>query len=280
MSYELAESSIESGAPFFLYEFSTPSTTYRFTSLSITHTVNSFSWVPVEIKHGDVKQTHEISKNTLKITMSLGNGITDLYIGWSPDHTVSVTMYRGHVGQSDTLLYWKGRISGVSLAEKTMSFSCDSVFTTLSRYGLRARYTKACRHALYNRGCSVDKDVHKVESYIGITTKLSVKCPNSEVDNHFIGGIIEFEDGSTRFVSGQHTDTMQLNIPSKYMHDIAQSVGYGLSYGEVYGAKPVTLYPGCDRTLATCVDKFNNGLNNGGFKWMPETNPMNGTSIV
>jgi hypothetical protein len=36
----------------------------------------------------------------------------------------------------------------------------------------------------------------------------------------------------------------------------------------------VTLYPGCDRSLAMCDERFNNAVNHGGFPWLPNSNPF------
>jgi len=36
----------------------------------------------------------------------------------------------------------------------------------------------------------------------------------------------------------------------------------------------VTLYAGCDHTLATCSDKFNNAVNFGGHPTVPSSNPF------
>jgi len=280
MAYSDLEISGESGKPFFLYEFSTPDATYRFTSLTQAHTVNSELWNPYPIKHSAVKQTNEISKNTVKITMPLGNELTDLFKGYVPDFIITANIYRGHIGETETELYWKGRLTTHDLSDKNISFSCDSVFTSLKRYGIRDRYTKSCRHTLYARGCNLDRNNFSYASYVGAVSGLSIVLPNSEVDGFFTGGILEFEDGSSRFIHSQSGDVCTINRKSEYLDDIIQTVGYGLSYGEVYGAQPVKIYPGCDKTLVTCNSKFNNKLNNGGFKWIPSTNPMGGSSIV
>jgi hypothetical protein len=280
MTYALVEASDEGGKPFFLYEFNTPDTTYRFTSLSYQHTVNAELWSPYPVKHSAVKQTNEISKNTVKITMPLGNDLTDLFKGYVPDFIITANIYRGHEGETDTELYWKGRLTTHDLSDKNISFSCDSVFTSLKRYGIRARYTRACRHTLYARGCNLDRNNFSYTSYIGQVTGLTMVIPNDEIDGFFTGGIMEFEDGSTRLITNQTGDVCTINYKSKYIDDTVQTVGYGLSYGQVYGAKPITIYPGCDKTLVTCNNKFSNKLNNGGFKWIPTTNPMGGSSIV
>ena len=41
----------------------------------------------------------------------------------------------------------------------------------------------------------------------------------------------------------------------------------------------IYLYPGCDRTLATCTAKFGNSANFGGFPFIPTKNPFGGSPI-
>lgn len=280
MSYELVEASVESGTPFFLYEFSTPSKTYRFTSLSITHTVNSFSWIPRAISHGQVKRSPDISKSAIKLTTTLDGPFGDMFLGWTPEYNVTFNMYRGHEGESDTVIYWKGRITSTSFKGKNIELKCDSVFTALARYGIRDRYTRKCRHTLYHRGCNLDKNNFIYFSYVFSGTKTDLVIPNSEVDGFFTGGIIEFPDGSSRGIVDHTGNSITIQYRSRYLNDTVPITGYGMEYGNRYGGIPVTMYPGCDKLLTTCNTKFSNAPNNGGFKWIPDKNPMSGDSIA
>ncbi len=49
---------------------------------------------------------------------------------------------------------------------------------------------------------------------------------------------------------------------------------YGLAVGV-----PVSVYPGCDHTLATCSAKFGNVARYGGFPYFPQKNPFGGDPI-
>jgi len=57
------------------------------------------------------------------------------------------------------------------------------------------------------------------------------------------------------------------------MLDITQA-GLSAAVGD-----QVRAYPGCDHSLITCANKFGNSLNFGGFPFMPEKNPMDGTPV-
>ena len=85
---------------------------------------------------------------------------------------------------------------------------------------------------------------------------------------HFLGGYVEVSQGgtvSTRGISdhnnGSGIITLTLPLPD-------------LKVGDT-----VTAYPGCDHDNSTCSGKFANIDNYGGFPFIPEKNPMDGTSV-
>ena len=88
-------------------------------------------------------------------------------------------------------------------------------------------------------------------------------------------------DGGLRFVLRHEGASLLLSRPVSLTvaQDIADS-GYGMNYGNLYGGVPVTLYPGCDHSRVTCISKFDNRPNYGGFDEIPTRNPMDGSSIV
>jgi len=64
-------------------------------------------------------------------------------------------------------------------------------------------------------------------------------------------------------ITGHNSDVITLS-----------AVPPGLAVGNA-----ITLYSGCDRTLATCHSKFGNSENFGGFPLIPTKNPFGGSPI-
>lgn len=282
MAYNDQENSIEDGAPYYLYEFNTNEAVWRYTDYPVSITWNGVVWDPFPIKHNEVKQSSEMSKNSIKVTIPITGSFADLFIGWSPDHIVTFTLRRGHFGSNDTLVFWKGRVSSHNLKDELLELNCESIFTSMRRAGIRARFQRNCRHALYRKGCNVNKANFATSSMLEAVNVLTLTVPGAatQSNGYFQGGIIEFADGSVRMVT-QHTgDEVTISRESRYVIDTLSQAGYGVSYGQYYGGLCVTLYPGCDRTLQMCRDKFDNLDNQGGFKWIPTKNPMAGSSII
>jgi phage-related protein len=282
MAYNDQENSIQDGAPYFLYEFNTTLATYRFTDYPENIDWNGETWYSFPIKHTEVKQSNELSKNSMTVTIPISGDFAALFLGWSPDALISYTLRRGHFGSADTLVYWKGRVSAHNLKDETIELKCESIFTSMRRAGIRARFQRNCRHALYASGCNVNKDLFAITGFIGSVATdgktLTILSAATQVDSWFTGGILELQDGTFRYIINHSSDTIVINRPIRLISE--GDWGYGKNYGGYYGGLSVILYPGCDRTLATCKNKFNNLLNNGSFKWIPQKNPMGGSSIV
>jgi hypothetical protein len=80
------------------------------------------------------------------------------------------------------------------------------------------------------------------------------------------------QDGNTLYITW--------GIPFLEEYSPGQGSGYGYSYGNSYGSQTVNLYPGCNKSMDHCINRFDNILNYGGFPWIPGKNPFGGTSIV
>jgi uncharacterized phage protein (TIGR02218 family) len=287
MTYATQEASIQDGAPYYLYQFNVDNAAadiYRFTDYPVTISYDGDDYNPLAMTHTEIKRSEEVSKNSIKTTIPLGAEFADLFKGWVPDFVVTVTVRRGHIGASDTLVNWKGRFAGSKFKKQTLELNCESVFTSLRRAGIKARYQRNCRHVLYDNQCTVDKNDFAVAGTVSDVSGLilTISEASSKDDGWFIGGIIEFGDGSSRLITAHSTDQITINRANRYLVDQGDS-GWGSNWGNFWGGGgdlDVTLYPGCDRTLQTCIDKFDNVVNQGGFKWIPVKNPMGGSSII
>jgi len=145
----------------------------------------------------------------------------------------------------------------------------------MQRAGLRARYQKGCRHALYSAKCGVVKADQAVsanligQSGFELTVELeqdsvagSIQDSTNDTDlTRFAGGIVELSDGTMRFVLSVSGSTLTLLSPFSTIDVDSIEI-------------PVTLFPGCAHNVTDCRDKFDNLLNYGGFPFIPEKNPF------
>ena len=271
MTYIVTDKSTQDGNPVLLFDFAQGASVWRFSNVSadVVYLTNTYTASSMNI--GEVEQSTNIDKVTLKISLPRDNTLAIAMLNDAGDAPITVTVFRGHLDDGEFVTYWKGRISSQSSSVNEVSLECEPIFTSIKRPGLRARYQKTCRHALYQRGCNLtDTDFADAASVSSIT-KLAVTLATdpSGVSGFYIGGMIEF-NGVKRYITNHAGTSLTL---MRAFNDLESEVAAS-------GTQAVTLYPGCDHTKATCIAKFNNLANYGGFPFIPKKNPMGGGSIV
>jgi uncharacterized phage protein (TIGR02218 family) len=265
MSYQSVEESVSQGQVVELYEFVEGPTSYRYcTSVEPVSYLNR-NFTPSPIARDRVKQAGDAFKNNLTITLPRGNAFALSYITFTPDSSTSLTIYRGHQGDNNFVVYWKGRVLGGEVTNNAIQLNCESVFTSMRRPGLRAKFEYICRHSLYSVNCGVSdalfSNVGTVADVLSGGTVLQVAAAAALPNGYFTGGFVKMGE-ARRFVVLHNGSDLTLSRP----------------FNRSPLGESITVYAGCDHLRSTCNDKFNNVLNFGGFSWIPERNPFNGFS--
>lgn len=266
MSYATLESSTQDGSPVELYVFVQGTQTWRLTSAAEAVTYQSVEYTPSSVTRDRIKQTSDPLKDSLKLEFPRGDIFASQFLGFAPDIVTAVTVFRGHVGDGEFTPYWKGRVISAVASGNRIQVACESVFSSVQRPGLRARYELTCRHALYSARCGVNLEASRVAGTAAAVSGVTVSVSEADLydGGYFTGGMIKAPDNSTRFIVNHVGATLTIQRP------IA-----GLSAGQA-----VSLYPGCDHLHTTCRLKFDNLDNFGGFPWFPTRNPYDGSSIA
>lgn len=263
----MSESSTQSSRIEHRFLFVQGDTEYRFTTLPYFVSDSNETWTPAPISMSGVTQTNEIAKDPLKLSMPRDNPLALTFLGTAPDAITTVTVYRGQVGSTEFNAYWKGRVAGSVIGGDTVTLDCENIFTSMRRTGLRAKYQKNCRHALYSTGCTLDIDDHAYAATAVAASGYSVTIePDSSFDSGFFTGGIIKTDTEMRYISLHSGNTLTLLQPSRELIEDMNGSS---------GMVSVTLYPGCNHTMTHCKDKFNNLDNYGGYPWIPTKNPFN-----
>ena len=154
MTYAPLESSVAEGRPYFLYQFVEGDQVWRFTSRSTPWTSagsggTEVTWEPAAVAHGDVVQTSEIERGRLELTWPLSHPFARRFLAPLGNTPVTLTIFRGHEQVlGETVAHWKGRVVGAEVEGQRILLQAESIFSTLRRAGVRAKYQRLCRHAL------------------------------------------------------------------------------------------------------------------------------------
>ncbi len=180
---------------------------------------------------------------------------------------------------------WKGRLTKAVGNSSQIELVFDSNLTALKRPGLQLYYQKGCPLALYGAECSVDKRDWVVEAEVleingnsvTVLETFNISYPEESAD-WFTAGMCEL-GGMFGFIS-KHTllpgaSLLKFGRPFETLFLHWANLGYGYGYGYGYGEPIVKLYPGCNRTMQTCIEKFDNLENFGAFPIMPTRTPYN-----
>ena len=260
--------------PIDLYRIVMGSNVWTITSADTEQTYDAGSgsetYVPTAMGRGGYEQKNELSKASIEVNLPIDHELAISLLTSYNEQIISLTVFRKEgavVGVS-----WKGRLASIKPSDTKLTLVCESIFTSLRRPGLRARFQKSCRHALYGRGCTLDpEDFADAGTATALSaTVITVTEASGQVDGYYTGGMLRSPDNSLAYIIDHTGDQITLQ---RVPYNITTSAAAGFPFA-------VTLYPGCDHTRLTCRDKFSNGLNYGGFDWIPSKNPMSGSSIV
>lgn len=272
MTYSATEISTELGSPVELYEFNYGLNYWRYTSAAETVQYLTRDFTPQTIQRGGIEDSGDPLKAVLKIKMFRNNPVPNLFRIQPPSAVVTVTVFRRHLADSaaEFVTLWAGRVLAVEFSGHWAELTCEPVFTSLKRTGLRLHYQNGCPHVLYGVGCNLlasNFEFSETNFTIDGNTVFAQSL-QLQPDNYFAGGFIEYEHNTTG-----HTETRAIRTSS------AGNLVLSLPPNGLAGASELLVHPGCDHTVTTCVNKFNNLNNYGGHPFIPSSNPFGGTRI-
>lgn len=266
MSYAAREASVFEGQPVELYRFTAGLQVWTYTSAEAEHLYNAERYRPAQVERDGVELSDELARAQLRITLPRDNPVPLLWRAGPPDGLVGLTIFRFHLGTpSDVATVWKGRVAAVEWQGSEAALTGEPVYSSLARPMLRQRFQRLCRHALYDGGCGLARelwaDVATVSSVSGDLVSIAT---TSRPSGWFTGGYVQRANGQRRMIRAHSGVSLTL-----------LSAAPGLTPGEA-----VQLFAGCDHTHDTCDTKFSNANNFGGFPFVPNKNPFGSGGIL
>jgi len=233
---------------------------------------NTFNSSGLVIERSSVRIVIGVEVDTLEVTVKADNSPSSLLSGTPFIQVVHnggldgarIKLERVFMGtpgdtSAGTVLLFEGRVADVECSRTMARLKVNSDLELLNIQMPRNLYQPGCIHNLYDTGCALTKSswavggsVSSVVNYTGVASGLSQ--PNGYFDN----GVLIFNSGTNaqvrrtvkKYVSGIFT----FSTPLKVLPSIGDSF---------------TAYPGCDKTQATCTNKFNNVIHFRGYPYIP-----------
>jgi len=255
-------------------------TVYRLTSADVSIQYGGNTWTSTAgLRRSNIRKTCRMEVDTLNLEIpalaTLG-GVTigllaqrgAFYAGrLQIDHLIGPDLPTA-LSYGPVLGYYEGRIAGTTLSGNLVRMAVESDIAALDRTTIpRFRFDLMCAHAVYDPNCALNKATFTdTGTASGTLTTRQVQTTAAAIiaraADYYNLGVLRFTSGA---LSGQRQS----------VSDFAVSGGVATFTMQLpFTAAPVaadafSVYPGCDRTLNTCVDKFNNLVNFRGFPHIP-----------
>lgn len=258
-----------------LFEFKAGDDIWRYTSQSEDILVVGHVWTASPIQRSAVAQSSESSRNDVRMSFPIGHPFAMQFLGYGPEQKTTLTLRRNRFDDSDSFyVFWKGAAADCEVSNGAIDIVFQSLMNAVENSGLIARTQKFCRHVVYHEGCNLNKNSFSLSATITAidSTLMTLGCTGIETQpaNYFAGGMIRLPNGVYRYITRSTTDTLTLWRP-------APEIKAALDLAE--DAVTLDVYPGCDGSLNTCYNRFNNLDNNGAFYWIPNANPYGSSNV-
>ena len=264
MTFDTDEKSVADSRPIELYDFITPTVTYRYVSnygRVYSYLGNDYAPLPIE---RDVVVTTMVANDIPEVLIKMPASsafVLENAFGLQP-RTIAVVITRVQQLSGAALQWWSGVVGAFTVEGRlanirSPSTADDPLKTSVPGVVLQG----LCNHTLYDSRCTVLRilfdQAATVVSFSG--RQLIVSTIGGNPDQWFKAGeVVRTLDGERRLVTSQVGTTLDLSLGFR-----------ALAPGDA-----LTMFAGCDHTVLTCRDKFNNVDNFGGHPYVPITNPF------
>lgn len=271
MTSSARESSWDTGQPVMFIRFARGVRKWFYTTSDRIETLNGDTYTPAAISRGAIHQGSERAQNNITITLPASLGVAGNWRPYPPADAVVVTIWVRHVGETDTIADWTGRVVGPKFNGAELELTCEPTLTKARRLGMQRTWQRGCGLVLYQQGvgqCNLNKATRAVAATLTGMTGLTLTATafGTLPDGRFAGGFITWAEGDGLIESRSIRSHTGTSIVVDYG---ATALAAGLA---------VTAYPGCAHTWADCA-YFGNQPNYGGDLWIPRDDPYSGDPV-
>ena len=235
---------------------------WRYTSGDVSVIYNEEEYFPATIQREEISYDEKLDVNTLTLQISRVTDPVLSFVAISFTDLVWISVYKIHrdmlIQESSPIFV--GQIKSVTFTGTTAQVHCVGFEHYLKKIVPRYRYGPGCQHTLYDEKCGVNIDDYTDTVSVVSLDSTGLFIANSlfaeKEDTYYTFGYLTFGDYS-RMITSHNGSTIGLRYPIS-----------SLAEGDT-----ITVCAGCDRTRATCRDRFDNLVNHLGFPDIPIDNP-------
>lgn len=265
MTYIAKETSVNEGQPLELYRFEWGANVLLYSSgdENFIDGDDVYTPVPIERSTTDINSTGQVSPVTLRVPRDFP--VAGVNVANVPGRTIWLTIRRLHLtdgGAPEQVVFWTGRLVNTAWIGSQAELRCEPINAAIERQCLRRAYQTQCPLMLYAPECGLVKEEWSLTLAGSDLTPSGADITAAGIggyaDDFFTNGFIMQNDLYQRLITAHTGSTITLLEPLPAIEP----------------ADNIRIFAGCDRSFATCRDKFSNGDNHGGYLFIPKVNPF------
>jgi len=237
-------------------EYYYTSSNKEYTVDNIASTVYGITFIPRAINRSEIS-IDSIEKDNFDFEVPISLKPFDEFIYINPNNSIFVYLYNNE-GHS----LYTGKVSNVefNLKKHNMKIKVSNIISILSNNIPKNNFSPGCSYDLYSKDCEIleeDRKITLINSDYTIDNNLTITLKNGTYTNEFSGGFCII-DGQNNYIISHSINTVKFLYPIK---------------NTIFNSD-IFMFPGCDKTISSCRDKFNNLENFGGFPFVPKSDPF------
>lgn len=256
----------EAGVSAELFLFTRSTRVQAYTTADVAIVYNGRSYEPETIKRGSIQDVFSPNRNQCTIEASI-DSVFDFLVSDAPHDTLTVTIYRYNRTSGAAQVAFVGDMKSYELSERQATAIFESTGFVLDTIAPKITMITTCNHAVYDEHCALERDSWKIPArvqavnYTETTFTLTVESIYGGADSFgntilsvtdvYLGFSVAMFNGVYRLITSAITDPadptrkiLTLLEPFPATAPIATDMIY--------------VYPGCDKQILTCLNKFNN----------------------
>jgi uncharacterized phage protein (TIGR02218 family) len=247
--------------PVEIYHIWSGSTHYYNTSSDAEVDYDSQIWLSASLQRETIEFSNDLSASEVNVTFDKANPAISKYVAQAPVTLAWIKIMKLFRDQSpiETQLVFLGQILAVSVKGPQAQATCKGIEYLLQNPALKDWYQPECNHTVFSAGCGLDANTYKISPTITLDateTILTAAAFGAEADGYWTMGKVTFGD-DVRYITAHSGNSITLMN----------------KFADLETSDTVEVTPGCDGSVDTCKDKYDNLINFLGFPFVPIDNP-------
>jgi uncharacterized phage protein (TIGR02218 family) len=259
--------------PVELYHLWTDHEDWYYTNTDVAIYYGGVTYLPAVLQRGSLEKDSQLNATKLSIAFAYIEAPVVEYIADNSVELTWISVMRVFQDQTpiEAAVIFVGQIRDITFKGQQGQVTCVGFEYFLNKPLPKYRYQPQCNWKLYSTRCQINKETF-ADVYGTIKQSLTVTWVQSDGLSIACAGMV---DHGYNFYKGGDAETQYTQSEKRMIAwSSGIALGFRFKFRNLIVGDGITIYPGCDGAVNTCITKFNNIENFGGFPYIPMDNPV------